>query len=182
MPRWLVFLLFITVAVLIVGSVHYYFYRRLVVSPQLPLPWRTVATISLAVLAAAGCPPAGEGPPTAGEAESFLAEAEQILLPVDHVLLQEAHALPAITVVVALGEEDGETLVEPARRVLVGIVDGVVEDEVGQLVLVPAALLDLEALQLPDQEEVLALEGQGPEAQLLVDLRGPAPGAAPPSR
>lgn len=51
MPRWSLFLIFFGVAMLVLGSVHYYFFRRLVVGPALPLPWRTVAKIALLVLA-----------------------------------------------------------------------------------------------------------------------------------
>ena len=49
MPRWLMFLLFFGVAVLILGSVHYYFYRRLFVAPVLPPPWPKVGAVALAV-------------------------------------------------------------------------------------------------------------------------------------
>ncbi len=51
MPRWLMFLIFFSVAVLILGGVHFYFYRRLVVATALPAPWRTVAKVALIALA-----------------------------------------------------------------------------------------------------------------------------------
>ena len=53
MPRWLLFLLFFTVALGVVGGVHYYLYRRLVVGPVLPAPYHTLAKYALIALAAA---------------------------------------------------------------------------------------------------------------------------------
>ncbi len=50
MPRWYLFAVFFTVALLIVGGVHFYFYRRLVVAPALPAPWFAVARLTLAAL------------------------------------------------------------------------------------------------------------------------------------
>jgi predicted MPP superfamily phosphohydrolase len=52
MPRWSLFLIFLLVAVTVVTSVHYYLYRRLVVAPQLPLPWSVVVRRALVVLGA----------------------------------------------------------------------------------------------------------------------------------
>jgi len=49
------FLIFFSIALLILGGVHFYFYRRLVVAPALPPPWRTVVTAAL-VLAALSFP------------------------------------------------------------------------------------------------------------------------------
>jgi len=51
MSRNLMFLIFITVASLIVGGIHYYIYRRLVVTPALPAPWNTTVSLALLVLA-----------------------------------------------------------------------------------------------------------------------------------
>ena len=45
MPRWLTFAIFFTFALLILGGIHFYFYFRLVVMPNLPVPWRTVAKV-----------------------------------------------------------------------------------------------------------------------------------------
>jgi len=50
--RWLTFLLFFTVFTSIIGGVHYYIYRRLVVSTALPAPWSTAGRVALIVLAA----------------------------------------------------------------------------------------------------------------------------------
>ncbi len=50
MPRWLLFLLFLTFGLLVLGSVHYYLYRRLVVAAELPPPWRTVGMVVVVVL------------------------------------------------------------------------------------------------------------------------------------
>ncbi len=47
MPRWSLFVIFFTIALLILGGVHFYFYRRLVVAPSLPEPWRTAAKVAL---------------------------------------------------------------------------------------------------------------------------------------
>jgi len=41
------FLLFFSIALLILGGVHFYFFRRLVVAPMLPPPWRTVVKVTL---------------------------------------------------------------------------------------------------------------------------------------
>ena len=50
MPRWVLFIGFFTVALLILGGVHLYFYRRLVVATALPAPWPMLAGISFALL------------------------------------------------------------------------------------------------------------------------------------
>jgi len=50
MPRWTLFLIFITVTILVLGGVHFYFYRRLVVSPELPTPWSSVVKAALIAL------------------------------------------------------------------------------------------------------------------------------------
>ncbi len=50
MPRALIFILFFLVAGLILGGVHYYLYRRLVLDPELPARWRRVVKIALIVL------------------------------------------------------------------------------------------------------------------------------------
>jgi predicted MPP superfamily phosphohydrolase len=52
MPRWSLFLIFFTIAVTVVTAVHYYIYRRLVVSPALPMPWATITRFTLIALAA----------------------------------------------------------------------------------------------------------------------------------
>ena len=52
MPRWSLFLIFLLIAVTIVTGVHYYLYRRLVVAPQLPLPWAPLVRTALVVLGA----------------------------------------------------------------------------------------------------------------------------------
>jgi predicted MPP superfamily phosphohydrolase len=44
------FLVFFLVALTIVGSVHYYLYRRLAVAPRLPPPWSAVMAIAFIVL------------------------------------------------------------------------------------------------------------------------------------
>ncbi|MBW2529000.1 MAG: metallophosphoesterase [Deltaproteobacteria bacterium] len=49
MPRWVLFLIFFSVSVLILGSVHFYFYRRLFVAPVLPPPWPKVGAVALIV-------------------------------------------------------------------------------------------------------------------------------------
>ena len=62
--------------------------------------------------------------------------------------------LRAVAVVVAAREVHRQALVEPARRVLVGVVDGLVEDEVGQLVgdqLVDPVGVDLAWLDEPEE-------------------------------
>ncbi len=51
MTRVLFYILFITVALIIMGSVHYYLYRRLIRDPALPGPWRRGALVLLAALA-----------------------------------------------------------------------------------------------------------------------------------
>jgi len=51
MPRWLLFVIFFGVAGTLLGGVHFYLYRRLVVSPALPAPWSTVVRVALIVLA-----------------------------------------------------------------------------------------------------------------------------------
>lgn len=51
MPRWSFFLLFFAIAALVLGGVHYYFYRRLVLAPSLPGPWRKAAAIAVITLA-----------------------------------------------------------------------------------------------------------------------------------
>ena len=52
MPRWLIFTAFIVVATLIVGSVHFYLYRRLVISTALTGHWAFALRALLAALAA----------------------------------------------------------------------------------------------------------------------------------
>jgi len=52
MPRWSFFLIFLLIAISVVGGVHYYLYRRLVFGPSLPPPWANIARITLIVLAA----------------------------------------------------------------------------------------------------------------------------------
>ena len=52
MPRWLMFTVFICVAMTIVGGVHFYLYRRLVVSPGLTGQWAPAARTLLVALAA----------------------------------------------------------------------------------------------------------------------------------
>jgi hypothetical protein len=52
MSRWLNFILFFGILLLVLGCVHYYLYRRLVVLPQLPaswLPWLRALFICLAL-------------------------------------------------------------------------------------------------------------------------------------
>ena len=44
------FLVFFTVALLVLGGVHFYFYRRLVVATALPAPWRLVAAVTFGLL------------------------------------------------------------------------------------------------------------------------------------
>ena len=51
MPRWLMFAIFIFVALLIVGGIHFYIYRRLIVASALPAPWGRVAMAALIVMA-----------------------------------------------------------------------------------------------------------------------------------
>lgn len=51
MPRWSFFLLFFAIAALVLGGVHYYFYRRLVLAPSLPGPWHKAAAIAVVALA-----------------------------------------------------------------------------------------------------------------------------------
>ena len=51
MPRWSLFLIFFLIALSIMGGVHYYLYRRIVVGPELPAPWASIARIALPVLA-----------------------------------------------------------------------------------------------------------------------------------
>lgn len=53
MPRWLLFILFFAIATSILGGVHFYIYRRLVVAPELPAPWFTMGRIALFALAVA---------------------------------------------------------------------------------------------------------------------------------
>lgn len=50
MPRWILFLVFISISILVLGGVHFYFYRRLVVAPELPAPWTTVGKVALIAL------------------------------------------------------------------------------------------------------------------------------------
>ena len=50
MPRWLTFLIFLSVATTIVAGVHYYIYRRLVVAPSLPGHWGGVARTAIVAL------------------------------------------------------------------------------------------------------------------------------------
>ncbi len=45
MPRWLTFAIFFAIALLILGGIHFYFYYRLVIVTNLPLPWRTAAKV-----------------------------------------------------------------------------------------------------------------------------------------
>ena len=49
------FVMFATVAVLVAFGVHFYFYRRLVVGPNLPAPWRRRVTVAI-ILLGAGLP------------------------------------------------------------------------------------------------------------------------------
>lgn len=51
MTRVLFYILFISVALALMGAVHYYLYRRLIRDPALPGPWRRAALILLAALA-----------------------------------------------------------------------------------------------------------------------------------
>lgn len=51
MPRWVQFLLFFAIASAMLGSVHFYLYRRLVVAPALPAPWSTIGRVTLITLA-----------------------------------------------------------------------------------------------------------------------------------
>lgn len=51
MTRTLTTTLFLSVAVLLVSSAHYYIWTRLVRDPQLPAPWHRLATIAIAILA-----------------------------------------------------------------------------------------------------------------------------------
>jgi predicted MPP superfamily phosphohydrolase len=51
MPRWSLFLVFFLVAGLILGAVHFYLYRRLVVAPGLPAGWTKGLGWALAGLA-----------------------------------------------------------------------------------------------------------------------------------
>ncbi len=44
------FTFFISVTLLVLGGVHYYFYRRLIVAPQVPAPWSTVAAVFLVLV------------------------------------------------------------------------------------------------------------------------------------
>ncbi|MBW2458752.1 MAG: metallophosphoesterase [Deltaproteobacteria bacterium] len=50
MPRWILFLIFISISILVLGGVHFYFYRRLVMAPELPPPWSTVGKVALIAL------------------------------------------------------------------------------------------------------------------------------------
>jgi hypothetical protein len=52
MPRLAQFALFFTFMLLLVTGVHWYFWRRLVVGPALPAPWRLVAGVAIIVAAA----------------------------------------------------------------------------------------------------------------------------------
>ncbi|MFH2005867.1 MAG: metallophosphoesterase [bacterium] len=52
MPRWLLFIVFFAIAFSIVGGLHFYIYRRLVVTPMLPAPWATIVRVALVVAAA----------------------------------------------------------------------------------------------------------------------------------
>ena len=52
MPRWLVFIIFFAIASTILGSVHFYLYRRLVVAPELPAFWTSTFRAALICLAA----------------------------------------------------------------------------------------------------------------------------------
>ena len=52
MPRLAQFAIFFTFMLLLVTGVHFYFWRRLVVGPALPPPWRTVAGVAIVALAA----------------------------------------------------------------------------------------------------------------------------------
>jgi len=50
-PRWSMFAVFFTAVLLVVGGIHFYFYRRLVVAPAWPAPWNRAAAAALIVLA-----------------------------------------------------------------------------------------------------------------------------------
>ncbi len=45
------FLIFIGIAVLLMGGLHYYLWARLVRDPALPQPWRLIATVAIIVMA-----------------------------------------------------------------------------------------------------------------------------------
>jgi predicted MPP superfamily phosphohydrolase len=47
MGRWSGFLVFFAVALILLGAIHYYLWLRLVRDPQLPAPWRTLATATI---------------------------------------------------------------------------------------------------------------------------------------
>src|ERR1044071_9699231 len=51
MSRTLWFVIFLTVVLLVIGSLHYYLWARLIRAPAMPRPWNTVFTLLLAALA-----------------------------------------------------------------------------------------------------------------------------------
>ncbi len=55
MPRVLSFAIFVSIALAVLGGMHWYLWIRLVRDPALPEPWRRIATIAL-VIAAIGIP------------------------------------------------------------------------------------------------------------------------------
>ncbi|MFC1576031.1 hypothetical protein ACFL5A_05255, partial [Gemmatimonadota bacterium] len=55
MPNWRMFLTFLSVALLIMGGVHFYLFTRLVAETALPDPWGTV--LGWALVAAVLCIP-----------------------------------------------------------------------------------------------------------------------------
>ena len=53
MPRLLPFLVFVAVALCLVGGMHYYLWARLVRDPQLPEAWARVLTVTIVALGVA---------------------------------------------------------------------------------------------------------------------------------
>jgi predicted MPP superfamily phosphohydrolase len=121
MTRAVGFVVFLLVALLLLGGIHYYLWLRLVRDTALPAPWRASATMALFLLALSG--PASmllvrQLPPGSGQVLKFTAFLWMGLMFLLLVLLLVSDGVRLVSIAGAKALSQPALLEDPQRRVL----------------------------------------------------------------